>query len=160
MDWWADLQKTIPFGEDKSSLSAWQRTGPQLRRRHGQIVRIILRAVDLSTAFSKFSLHIPVLVSKFGKFTSRAEIWVQTPTETAILKTSGIPFSKIFVFLLLRPVDNKFYIFCRHLRNLKYNCFLLPISHPPLYIYVQSLGIITQFGLNCCRCELISHFAY
>ena len=47
-------EKTAPFGEEKSALSPWQRTGSHLRRRHGQISRIRLRTAAPSTAFSRF----------------------------------------------------------------------------------------------------------
>ena len=70
-------EKTALFGEEKSSLPPWQRTGQHLRRRHGQIGRIRLRTAAPSTIFSRFGPVRLLFVSKLEKITRRAEIWVE-----------------------------------------------------------------------------------
>ena len=70
-------EKTAPFGEEKSALPPWQRTGSHLRRRHGQIGRIRLRTTAPSTVFSRFGPVRLLFISKLEKVTRQAEIWVK-----------------------------------------------------------------------------------
>ena len=58
-------------------LPPWQRTGLHLRRRRGEIGRIMLRTAAPSTVFSRFGPVRLLFVSKLEKVTRRAEIWVE-----------------------------------------------------------------------------------
>ena len=90
-------EKMALFGEEKSALPPWQRTGSHLHRRHGQIGRIRLRAAAPSTVFSRFDPVRLLFVSKLEKVTRWAEIW----DEWGAYRRHGS--------LLCRPPENVFF---------------------------------------------------
>jgi len=59
-----NAENTAPFGEEKSDLPSWQRTGSHFRPRQGQVGQIGLRTATPFTIFSRFG---PMLLEWGGR---------------------------------------------------------------------------------------------